>query len=101
MGYPVQKLQSGKISLAVWEAEYKGNISYNYTLSKGYKDKDGNWQDVKIFTITDFHDIIALSTKIIQDHIKVRSESQRAKAVHTQEDSTPSYTQEEFDEVPF
>lgn len=97
MGYPVRNLQSGKISLAVWEAEYNGNKSYNYTLSKAYK-KDGKWEDGKIFTITDFHDIINLARKILQDNIRDKTYSEQKKE---EVQSAPSYPQEEFDGVPF
>jgi len=106
MGHPVMKFQSGKISLAAWATEYKGELSYNYTLSKGYKNKEGEWKDGHVFTITDFHDIVALATLLLQRNIKDKSMPQMPQAkpfppLRTPEEITPTKKEDDFDGLPF
>ena len=63
---PVYKARLGALKLAVWSHEHfdeKGNrmIFHNATLERGYRDKDGEWQDAKIqLNARDFGEVIAL-----------------------------------------
>jgi len=103
MGHPVMKFQSGKISLAAWATEYKGELSYNYTLSKGYKNKEGEWKDGHVFTITDFHDIVALATLLLQRNIKDKSapRAEEYKPTQVTPQPTPIKKEDDFDGLPF
>lgn len=71
MAGPVKQFRVGTVSLAVWENEYDGNVVQSYTLSKSYKDKDGNWKNSNslksselIFAITALQ--LALGDKYIK-----------------------------------
>lgn len=42
---PVQKFRSGAITAAVWEQTGAKGTFHNVTISRSYKDEDGNWKD--------------------------------------------------------
>ena len=54
---PIKKIKSGKVELAVWEGEFEGQKTYSYTISKSWKDKQGNWQSTNFLTKTDLKDV--------------------------------------------
>lgn len=54
MGRPIKKLSLGNVRLAIWENDFKGNKSYNYTPEKNYVDKKTNeWKTTNNFSGTD------------------------------------------------
>jgi len=54
---PVYEVRAGAIKAAVWanEAEKDGKkwTNYNVTIQRGYKDKNGKWQNTSSFNTSD------------------------------------------------
>ena len=65
MSAPIKSIQSGKVSLSVWENNFDGQTSYSYTIQKSYKDKEGKWQRSGSFGKQDLKDIHFLVNSLI------------------------------------
>lgn len=75
MAKPTRSVRIGNVQIAEWSQTLQnGAVVFNYTFTKSYKDKDGNWQNGTSFSEADlcvlkeligkmlsgpFHDIVA------------------------------------------
>jgi len=54
---PVYKARAGTLEVSAWENEVKKGensfTSYNVTFKRGYKDKNGDWNDTQSLNVSD------------------------------------------------
>lgn len=50
---PVKTIRSGAVKLAIWENEAEGNVYYNVTAQRLYRDERGDWQTTSGFNSAD------------------------------------------------
>lgn len=46
---PVHEIRLGNIRATIWRNEHDGKIRHNITLSRGYRDQNGEWKDIQSF----------------------------------------------------
>ena len=59
---PIQTYRLGYIKAAIWANQGQGRTWYTTTVSRSYRDENGEWQDTGGFTLSD----IPLVSKVLE-----------------------------------
>jgi len=59
MAKPIEVLRDGRLRAAIWKVEAR-NVFYNVTVTRSFRDKEGNWQDRPNFNHSELPRVIAL-----------------------------------------
>jgi len=65
MSAPVKTYRSGKVKLDIWQGQYEGKTTYNFSITKPYKDKAGKWQNGTSYGKTDLKDVLILVQTVL------------------------------------
>ena len=76
MGKPIQKLTAGKVQVTVWEGEYQGKKTYQFSVQKSYL-KDNEWQNSEYLNPTDLRDLMTILIKILSGQVNSRKIEQK------------------------
>ena len=75
---PVHKIRTGVIEIAIWRKTVESKDGdfevYNSSLSKSYKDKDGEWQTTNNYNLNDLP-VVAMLTQKAFEWIKLEAKS--------------------------
>lgn len=82
---PVDKLQDGRLSVAIWANDGEHGPIYNATLAYSYKDKDGNWRSTESIPGNELLKAAHLSERAYAS-IQLLRDQDRAKYVQEQQE---------------
>jgi len=74
MSKPVKEFKSGAVKLCFWEntnPETKKRF-ISVSMSKSYKDKEGNWKDSDNFSEYDLGDLVLVCSRAAMDTVNIR-----------------------------
>ncbi len=60
---PVKKFRAGAISATIWENQTEKGAYNTVSFKRGYKNKDGNWQDTQSLRVMDLPKAALVLTK--------------------------------------
>ncbi|MEO1597606.1 MAG: hypothetical protein AAFR78_03550 [Planctomycetota bacterium] len=60
---PVKKINDGRITAAIWKNFGEKGTFYSVTITRSFKDEQGNWKDTDSFSGTDLLKVSRLSLK--------------------------------------
>lgn len=91
MSQPVKEFQKGKMKVALWEGEYKGEVTYSFSIQKSYMDKDKKWQNTNFFTEPDLRDLMFVLNSICLSAVKSRKiePKQETQEIITEDSEVP------------
>lgn len=74
---PVKTFRSGGVKASVWKNTTEKNGQsiefYNVSVTRSYKDKDGNWQETNNYTSADLPKLSAVA-RLAFDHLNVKED---------------------------
>lgn len=92
MTQPIKKIKAGAITAALWENKGKGKEGnettfHTVSLTRGYKDKEGNWQNTQSLRVEDLPKARLVLDKAYEELVLIEDEEPSS--------SSPSDTQEQ------
>ena len=70
---PLYDLRSGRVQGSIWDREGpNGETRYTWSLSRSYKDKDGNWQRTTSFDAEDLphvKEVLAKTENLLKEEL--------------------------------
>ena len=64
---PAKSVRCGTVYVAVWKDDKGDFISTSITVSKSYKDKNGDWKNTSSFRVNEIPDLICALQKVYTD----------------------------------
>ena len=100
---PVRKFNLGSVECAVWEKTTQdGNLFYQYSFSKKYRNVEGEWQNTGSFNKSDLAALAALVQRVLFYQIKPQDIKPKEQAAPVQTPAATTTTVQDPDEdIPF
>src|SRR5688572_6625326 len=74
---PIHEVRHGRIRAAVWQNQTEKGSMYTVSVTRSYKDQDGNWHDSQSFG---FDDLLTVAKAMYDSHSIISAMQSRERA---------------------